>query len=136
MLALTYARLPLADADLRRIDEIVERPHEGYRLVQWDGTVPPELARTFADSRRAMDDMPMDGTDYGTVVWDVDRVLSAAEAIAKRGELLHTVAVVDTADGSVVGFSELVVPGDGRGTRSTTGPVCCPSTAATVSASG
>ncbi|MGW2285533.1 GNAT family N-acetyltransferase [Streptomyces phaeochromogenes] len=115
VLALTYARLPLADADLRRIDEIVEQPHEGYRLVQWDGTVPPELALSFAHSRRAMDDMPMDGTDYGTVVWDVDRVLSAAEAIAKRGELLHTVAVVDTASGSVAGFSELVVPGDGRG---------------------
>jgi GNAT superfamily N-acetyltransferase len=115
VLALTYARLPLADADLKRIDEIVQQPHEGYRLIQWEGTVPPELARTFAESRRAMDDMPMDGTDYGTVAWDVDRVLSAAEAIAKRGELLHTVAVVDTADGSVVGFSELVVPGNGRG---------------------
>ncbi|MCX4911734.1 GNAT family N-acetyltransferase [Streptomyces sp. NBC_00878] len=115
VLALTYARLPLADADLHRIDEIAEQPHEGYRLIEWDGTVPPELARTFAESRRAMDDMPMDGTDYGTVVWDVDRVLSAAEAIAKRGELLHTVAVVDTADGSVVGFSELVVPGTGQG---------------------
>ncbi|MEU9187141.1 GNAT family N-acetyltransferase [Streptomyces sp. NPDC048484] len=115
VLALTYARLPLADADLHRVDHIVEQPHEGYRLIQWEGTVPPELARTFAASRRAMDDMPMDGTDYGTVVWDVDRVLSAAETIAGRGELLHTVAVVDTADGSVVGFSELVVPGDGRG---------------------
>ena len=115
VLALTYARLPLTDADLRRIDEIAERSHEGYRLVEWDGTVPPELARTFAESRRAMDDMPMGGTDYGRVVWDVDRVLSAAEAIAERGELLHTVAVVDTADGAVVGFSELVVPGGGTG---------------------
>ncbi|MFC8201934.1 GNAT family N-acetyltransferase [Streptomyces sp. NPDC060006] len=115
VLALTYARLPLADADLGRIDAIVQQPRAGYRLTQWEGTVPPELARTFAASRRAMDDMPMDGADYGTVVWDVDRVLSAADAIAKRGELLHTVAVVDTADGSVVGFSELVVPGDGRG---------------------
>ncbi|BCL32776.1 hypothetical protein GCM10017557_76350 [Streptomyces aurantiacus] len=110
VLALTYARLPLADADLDRIDRIgriVQQPHPGYRLIQWEGTVPPELARTFAASRRAMDDMPMDGTDYGTVVWDVDRVLSAADVIAERGELLHTVAVVDTADGSVVGFSEL-----------------------------
>ncbi len=31
------------------------------------------------------------------------------------GDLLHTVAALDTADGSVVGFSELVVPGDGKG---------------------
>jgi GNAT superfamily N-acetyltransferase len=115
VLALTYARLALADVDPVRITEVLERPHPGYELTRWEGTVPPELARTFADSRRAMDDMPMEGTDYGTVVWDVDRVISAAETVAKRGELLHTVAAVDRSDGSIVGFSELVVPGDGRG---------------------
>ncbi|MDX6363942.1 MAG: hypothetical protein QOC85_2952 [Streptomyces sp.] len=115
VLALTYARLPLADAPLDRITALAQQPHPGYALVHWDGTVPGELAQTFADSRRAMDDMPMEGTDYGTVAWDVERVVTAAETIAKRGELLHTVAAVDTSDGSVVGFSELVVPGDGRG---------------------
>ncbi|MEV7345324.1 GNAT family N-acetyltransferase [Streptomyces sp. NPDC093544] len=115
VLALTYARLPLPDLDLARITEIIQQPHPGYELTHWDGTVPPGLARTFADSRRAMDDMPMEETDYGTVVWDVERVLSAADVIAKRGELLHTVAAVDRSDGSIAGFSELVVPGDGRG---------------------
>ncbi|GGX59335.1 GNAT family N-acetyltransferase [Streptomyces fructofermentans] len=114
VLALTYARLSLDEADLERIDGIVARPHGDYRLVEWDGTVPDRLAAGFAASRRAMDDMPMDGTDYGTVVWDVDRVVAAAAAVAERGELLHTVAV-STADGTIVGFSELVVPGDGRG---------------------
>lgn len=77
--------------------------------------MPDALARSFADSRRAMDDMPMEGTDFGRVVWDVERVIAAAEAITRRGELLHTVAAVDATDGSVVGFSELVVPGDGSG---------------------
>lgn len=115
MLTLAYARLVLADADLTEITRLAELPHPGYRLTAWEGAVPPELARSYADSRRAMDDMPMEDTDYGTVVWDVDRVLAAAEAVAGRGDLLHTVAVLDTADGSVVGFSELVAPGDGRG---------------------
>ncbi|WP_369244052.1 N-acetyltransferase family protein [Streptomyces sp. R41] len=115
VLALTYARLVPADVDHARITEIVERPHQGYELTHWEGTVPPELARTFADSRRAMDDMPMEGTDYGTVVWDVERVISAAETVAKRRELLRTVAAVDCSDGSIAGFCELVVPGDGRG---------------------
>ncbi|MFF0013920.1 GNAT family N-acetyltransferase [Streptomyces sp. NPDC005374] len=115
VLALTHARLPLADLDRIALDALVELPHPGYLLTEWEGTVPPALARSFADSRRAMDDMPMDGTDFGTVVWDVERVVAAAEAIARRGELLHTVAVVDAADGSVVGFTELVVPGDGLG---------------------
>jgi GNAT superfamily N-acetyltransferase len=115
VLTLVHARLPLAGLDRAALDTMVELPHPGYRLTEWEGTVPPQLARSFADSRRAMDDMPMDGTDFGTVVWDVDRVVAAAEAVARRGELLHTVAAVDAADGSVVGFSELVFPGDGLG---------------------
>ncbi|MGX1372212.1 GNAT superfamily N-acetyltransferase [Streptomyces canus] len=115
VLTLTYARLPLADVDRATLDALVEVPHPGYRLTAWEGTVPDALARSFARSRRAMDDMPMEDTDFGTVVWDVDRVVAAAEAVARRGELLHTVAVVDAGDGSVVGFSELVVPGDGLG---------------------
>ncbi|MCE7003739.1 GNAT family N-acetyltransferase [Kibdelosporangium philippinense] len=112
VLTLTYARLRLADADVAKI---TEQPHPGYRLMSWNGTVPDELADTFAASRRAMDDMPMDETDYGTVTWDVARVRAAAEAISKRGDLLHTVVAVDESDGSIAGFTELVVPGDGKG---------------------
>jgi GNAT superfamily N-acetyltransferase len=115
VLTLTYARLELAAADLPALAAIVERPHPGYRLAWWDGTVPDELAETFARSRRAMDDMPMGGTDYGTVNWDVERVRAAAAAVAARGELLHTVVAVADADGSIVGFTELVVPGEGTG---------------------
>jgi GNAT superfamily N-acetyltransferase len=115
VLSLTYARLSLADADLPAIRELAERPHPGYELTEWEGAVPGELARSYAASRTAMDDMPMDGTDYGTVAWDVERLVAAAEAVARRGDLLHTVAAVDTADGRVVGFSELVAPGDGLG---------------------
>lgn len=70
VLTLTYARLPPAQADLTGLREIVHSPHPGDRLVAWDGMVPGELAETFAASRRAMDDMPMDDTDYGTVSWD------------------------------------------------------------------
>lgn len=115
VLALTYARLPLAKADTAALSGIVDQPHPGYRLVSWDGTVPDDLAPTFAASRRAMDDMPMDDTDYGTVVWDVARVRAAAAAVAARGELLHTVAAVDESGSTVVGFTELVVPADGEG---------------------
>ncbi|WP_078916324.1 GNAT family N-acetyltransferase [Streptomyces viridochromogenes] len=118
VLTLTYARLALDELDGGAVDEInaiVERPHPGYRLTAWRGTVPEELAETFAHSRRAMDDMPMDDTDYGVVAWDVERVLAAAKAVADRGELLTTVVAVDASDGSIAGFSELVVPGDGKG---------------------
>ncbi|MFI2642032.1 GNAT family N-acetyltransferase [Streptomyces sp. NPDC018610] len=115
VLTLRFSRLPLADADTTALARIIERPHPGYRLMSWYGTVPDALAETFAASRRAMDDMPMDETDYGTVTWDVDRVRAAAKAVEQRGDHLHTVVAVDASDGSIAGFTELVVPGDGEG---------------------
>ncbi|MEV7233067.1 GNAT family N-acetyltransferase [Streptomyces sp. NPDC051020] len=115
VLTLTFARLALARADLAALTEIIGEPHPGYRLASWTGTVPDELAETFAASRRAMDDMPMDDTDYGTVSWDVDRVRAVAQVIEKRGDLLYTVAAIDLSNGTIAGFTELVVPGAGRG---------------------
>jgi GNAT superfamily N-acetyltransferase len=115
VLTLTYVRLPLVRADTAALHRTAGQPHPGYRPVSWDGTVPDELAVTFAASRRAMDDMPMGDTDFGTVVRDVDRVRSAAAVVAARGDLLHTVAAFDESTATIVGFTELVVPGDGTG---------------------
>ncbi|MDX3099105.1 GNAT family N-acetyltransferase [Streptomyces sp. ME01-24h] len=115
VLTLTYARLSLTDTDVAALGEIISRPHPGYRLASWHGTVPDSLARTFAASRRAMDDMPMDDSGHGTVAWDVDLVRAAARAVEDRGDLLHTVVAVDESDGSIAGFTELVVPGSGKG---------------------
>ncbi|MGJ5804250.1 GNAT family N-acetyltransferase [Streptomyces europaeiscabiei] len=114
VLTLTYARLELAGIDPDHFARILEQPRPGYRLTSWTGVVPAELARSYAASRRAMDDMPMGDADYGTVAWDVERVVAAAEAIARRGDRLYTVAAVHTSSGTVVGFSELVLPGDDK----------------------
>ncbi|MEN3534893.1 GNAT family N-acetyltransferase [Microbispora sp. ZYX-F-249] len=114
-LGLTFTRLAPADVDQAVLAAALAEPHPGYRLVSWEGVVPDELAETFAASRRAMDDMPMDGLDYRPAPWDVGRVRAAAEAVARRGDLLHTVAAVDEAAGTIAGFTELVVPGDGTG---------------------
>ncbi|WP_069466817.1 GNAT family N-acetyltransferase [Actinacidiphila rubida] len=114
-LTLIFARLDLAAADVPAITAAAGRPHPGYRLFHWDGTVPDDLAETFALSRRAMDDTPMGSTDYGTEEWDVARVRAVAEVVARRGDLLHTVVALAEADGSVAGFTELVVSGDGTG---------------------
>lgn len=115
VLTLRYARLPLAGVDTAALAGILGRPHPGYRLAAWRGTVPDDLARTFAASRRAMDDMPVEEADHGTVAWDVERVRAAAKAVEDRGDHLHTVVAIDTSDGSVCGFTELVVPGNGKG---------------------
>ncbi|GAA3058052.1 GNAT family N-acetyltransferase [Kitasatospora albolonga] len=115
VLTFRYTRLALAEVDPAVLAGIVERPHPGYRLTSWRGTVPDDLAETFAASRRAMDDMPMDEADHSPVTWDVDRVRAAAKAVEQRGDHLHTVVAVDTSDGSIAGFTELVVPGNGSG---------------------
>lgn len=115
VLTFRYTRLAMADVDTTVLAGIVERPHPGYRLTSWQGTVPDELARTFAASRRAMDDMPMDDAEYGTVAWDVDRVRAAAKAVEQRGDHLHTVVAIDASNSSIAGFTELVIPGNGAG---------------------
>ncbi|MGW3013060.1 N-acetyltransferase family protein [Streptomyces sp. NPDC001219] len=115
VLTLICARLALAESDPTALGETVEKPRPGYRLESWQGVVPGHLARTFAASRRAMDDMPMGQADHGTVPWDVERVRAAARIIEERGDLLYTVVALDTSDDSVAGFTELVVPGTGTG---------------------
>ncbi|GLZ80237.1 N-acetyltransferase [Actinorhabdospora filicis] len=114
VLALTFGRLDLRTADLAPVRALAEQAHPGYRLVDWAGTVPGELAETYAASRRAMDDMPMDDADHTPEVWDVARLHAVAKIVADRGEHLHTVAAL-AADGSIAGFSELVTGADGDG---------------------
>jgi RimJ/RimL family protein N-acetyltransferase len=77
--------------------------------------VPDKWAATFADSRRAMDDMPMDDADHERQVWDTDRLRAVARAVQERGEHLLTVVAVAERDDTIAGFTELVVPGDGTG---------------------
>ncbi|MFE3638433.1 GNAT family N-acetyltransferase [Streptomyces sp. NPDC059168] len=115
VLTLRFARLPLAAVDTTVLGELLAAPHPGYRLESWTGTVPDHLAETFASSRRAMDDMPMEDMEQEPVAWDVERVRAVARAVEKRGDLLYTVAALDEADGAVAGFTELVVPGSGTG---------------------
>jgi GNAT superfamily N-acetyltransferase len=109
VLTLIYTRLDLAGP------VPVLRPAPGYRLVAWEGLVPDELASSFTAARRAMDHKPMDDADVAPEPWDADRVRRVTAAVARRGDLLDTVAVVAEASGEVVGFTELVVPGSGTG---------------------
>lgn len=77
----------------------------GYRLIRWTGMVPDRLVAAFARAKRAMADH-----DEGESAWTPDRVREAAEQVAKRGDELYTVAALH---GTVlVGFTEIVVPGD------------------------
>ena len=109
-LTLIYARLRLAAADT-----VPAEGAEGYRLVSWAGVVPDEWAQTFTDARSGMNDAPTGGIAYGEDAWDVERTRYVAQVVEQRGEHLTTVAAVDEATGTIAGFTELVVPGDGKG---------------------
>jgi ribosomal protein S18 acetylase RimI-like enzyme len=109
VLALTYTRLALDDAP-----PPVTAGVAGYRLIHWEGLVPDEWVATFARSRSAMDDMPMDDADYTPDTWDVERLRTVAEAVSDRGDILCVTAALGD-DGEIAGFTELVVPGDGSG---------------------
>lgn len=114
VLRLTWLRLGLDEVP-ERIRKLPGVPHPGYRLTAWQGVVPDAHAESFARARQGMADMPTGGVDLGKVCWDVARVRESAEVIARRGERLLTVAAISEADGSVAGFTELVLPGDGTG---------------------
>ncbi|MFJ5228332.1 GNAT family N-acetyltransferase [Kitasatospora sp. NPDC088391] len=109
-LVLEFTRLDLAGAPLP------DAPlHPDYRLISWTGSCPGERLADFTHARTAMDDTPMGDTGFGLMVWDEERVLAAAKAVADRGELLFTVAAVETATDRIVGFTELVLPADRTG---------------------
>ncbi|TDW76916.1 GNAT family N-acetyltransferase [Kribbella pratensis] len=107
-LTLIYTRLDLSDT----VPDVPEV--SGYRLISWDGVVPDELVQSFTDARTGMDDAPMGTISAGPDVWDVERTRHAAQVIAQRGDHLSVVAAVDET-GQIVGFTEVVVPGDGKG---------------------
>ena len=107
-LTLIYARLDLA----RPTPDVAEVA--GYRLVWWDGVVPDGLLQTFTDARAGMADAPSGTIATPVDVWDNERTRHAAQVIEQRGEHLSVVAALDHT-GRMAGFTEVVVPGDGKG---------------------
>lgn len=107
-LTLIYARLDLA----QRTPDVPAVP--GYRLVSWEGVAPEDLVQTFTDARAGMADAPSGSISSGVDVWDVDRTRHAARLIEQRGDHLYVVAALD-GTGRMAGFTEVVVPGDGKG---------------------
>jgi GNAT superfamily N-acetyltransferase len=88
---------------------IVASGPPGYRLVRWTGTVPDDLAETFARAKSAMGDTPVGDTDFAPLDWGAERVREMAEVVAKRGDDLYTVAAVH--GDTITGFTEIVIPG-------------------------
>ncbi|MCX4826274.1 GNAT family N-acetyltransferase [Streptomyces sp. NBC_01142] len=108
-LTLDHLVLRLDQLDEAAILRSAEAGHPGYRLTEWTGTVPDDLADAFATAKNAMNDMPVGDLDYGSVDWDADRVRAMAQVIADRGDMLLTIAAVHD-DGTIAGFTEILLP--------------------------
>jgi ribosomal protein S18 acetylase RimI-like enzyme len=104
-LAATFAASHRAMEDMPVGDLAVDEPV--------DGGTPEGAFAASPDGRSAAGELS--GTGSGKIVWDEARVREVEGAIAERGDLLLTVAAVDEADGSIVGFTELVIPGERKG---------------------
>ncbi|MFC4030252.1 GNAT family N-acetyltransferase [Streptomyces polygonati] len=114
VLRMSWLRLVLDELP-EQIAKLPQLPHPGYRLTSWEGVVPDPLAAGLARAKQGMADMPVGAVDFGPAEWDEERVRESARVVARRGERLLTVAALAEADGSVAGYTELVLPADGSG---------------------
>lgn len=105
VLTLKELLLVVAEVEPARLRSLIAAGPPGYALVYWKGTAPSELAVAFAEAKVTTAEPP----EGEQMQWGVDRVHEMAEMVAKRGDDLYTVAAVK--DGTVVGFTEMVVPG-------------------------
>ncbi|MBT2213250.1 MULTISPECIES: GNAT family N-acetyltransferase [Actinomadura] len=104
VLTLRGMLLDLADLPPGLVARLLAEAPAGYRLVRWSGVVPDEHASALARVKTAMADL----AEYEGTPWDADRVREMAELVAKRGDDLYTVAVLD--GDAIAGFTEVVVP--------------------------
>ncbi|WP_242890911.1 GNAT family N-acetyltransferase [Actinomadura litoris] len=104
VLTLRGMLLDLADLPPGLVAGLLAQAPAGYRLVRWSGVVPDEHASALARVKTAMADL----AEYEGTPWDADRVREMAELVAKRGDDLYTVAVLD--GDAIAGFTEVVVP--------------------------
>ncbi|WP_037906256.1 GNAT family N-acetyltransferase [Actinacidiphila yeochonensis] len=105
---LTWQRLALCEVP-ERVVKLPDVPHPGYRLSVWEGPPPPALAAGFAAARGTLGGGPRgDAGRHAPHLGEHD----TAEAAARRGERLLTVAALADPDGAVAGYTRLVLPAE------------------------
>jgi len=106
VLTLQELMLSVRELDPARLRALAESGPAAYRVIRWRGNAPEVFAQEFAAAKVATAEPPA-GEQMN---WDVERVREMAEMVAKRGDDLYTVAALHD-DGSIAGFTEMVVPG-------------------------
>ncbi|MEC4021001.1 GNAT family N-acetyltransferase [Streptomyces sp. H27-D2] len=82
---------------------------DGYRFAEWTGIAPDEHAAAFAAAHQSMEDAPSGDFEVRPPRWDAERVRAAARVPVERGGVMLAVSAL-AADGTVAGYTELVLP--------------------------
>lgn len=108
-----YRRTLALPGDSARLDGLEEQcaPYaEDYRLRTWQDRCPDDLVGDLALLRvRMSTDAPLGELATGPEVWDVARVRDLEATVAGQGRTRLGAGAV-TADGTMVAFTELVIP--------------------------
>lgn len=109
--------------------------HDGYRLVTWRDRIPDELLEGYCALQAAFNsEAPAGDLDLENEVWDEARVREKEQRFAAVGR--HETGTVAVApDGTVAGFTELLVSEPLPSAPCRAARSCCPRTAGTGSGS-
>ncbi|WBQ03253.1 GNAT family N-acetyltransferase [Kribbella sp. CA-293567] len=95
--------LPLAAERLTELD----RPVDGYEIVQWGDHSPEEWIEQFADALSAMTvDVPTGELDHEPTRWTPERVREAEARRLKQGRFCHTTVAVDR-NGRLAAYTQM-----------------------------
>ena len=102
--------LPVDDTLLERLEVEAAAHHDGYRLRSFVGPVPEDIIDAFGDLVGSLvSEAPMGDLDFEPEVFDATRI-RADEVVFEASGRTKVTTVAIAPDGSVVGYSELVVP--------------------------
>lgn len=104
--------LPFDDGEFARLFEAaLAVAGDDYRIVRWSGRTPERrLADVALLHQRMSTDAPAAALDFAEEAWDEERVRSLDDRRAQSPRTVLVTAVEHLPSGSLVGFSELLVP--------------------------
>ena len=102
--------LPVDDGLLARLANEAAPHHAGYVLRDFVGPVPEDIIDAFGDLVGSLiSEAPMGDLDFEPEVFDATRIRADEKVFEASGRTKYTTVAI-AADGSVVAYSELVVP--------------------------
>ena len=108
--------LPVPVDRLQELEEHAAVRRNGYQLVEFGARCPPEYVDRFCLAQsRFMHEAPMGDLDVEPEVWTPERLAQAEARRIEQGRETYSVLAI-APDGSVAGYTQLVVPptDDGR----------------------